>query len=94
MTSWKLSRQRTLAPASVTAINNAINNVQVLSDEYFEYRDHTDEGCFYYPEPVAGKPVVFPGQCDDTIQAVPNFNLDRVGSGNFYVCFLTEEEER
>ncbi|KAI8424832.1 hypothetical protein MSG28_006760 [Choristoneura fumiferana] len=77
VSSWKLSRQRTLAPASVTAINNAINNVQVLSNEYFEYRDHTDEGCFYYPEPVAGKPVVFPGQCDDTIQAVPNFNLDR-----------------
>ncbi|XP_061721996.1 uncharacterized protein LOC133528577 [Cydia pomonella] len=75
--SWKLSRQKTISEASETAISAVINSVQVLSQEYFVRRDHTDDGCFYYPEPEAGKPVVFPGQCDESIQAEPDFNLDR-----------------
>ncbi|XP_063628207.1 uncharacterized protein LOC134799701 [Cydia splendana] len=77
VTSWKLSRQKTMSAASETAISAVLDSVQVLSQEYFVTRDHTDDGCFYYPEPEAGKPVVFPGQCDESIQAEPEFNLDR-----------------
>ncbi|XP_063387670.1 uncharacterized protein LOC134673601 [Cydia fagiglandana] len=77
VSSWKLSRQKTMSAASETAISAVVDSVQVLSQEYFVTRDHTDDGCFYYPEPEAGKPVVFPGQCDESIQAEPEFNLDR-----------------
>ncbi|XP_052744153.1 uncharacterized protein LOC112046433 [Bicyclus anynana] len=73
--SWKLSRTTTLTNAAVTAINTAAASIPVLDDRYYVTRDHSDQGCFYYPEPEPGKPVVFPGQCDDTIQAVANFNM-------------------
>lgn len=78
VTSWKLSRQKTLTPDSQTNINNVINNIQVLRQDYYQTTGHTDADCFYYPEPEAGKPVVFPGSCDNTIQAVPNINLTQV----------------
>ncbi|CAG4957190.1 unnamed protein product [Colias eurytheme] len=73
--SWKLSRSRQLEAAAVTAINNAMANVPVLAEQYFIPRDHSSTGCFYYPEPETGSPVIFPGQCDTTIQAMPNFNF-------------------
>ncbi|XP_047994051.1 uncharacterized protein LOC125232436 [Leguminivora glycinivorella] len=77
VSSWKLSRQKTLSQASEIAIREVVDSVQVLSDQYFVNRDHTDSGCFYFPEAEAGKPVVFPGQCDESIQAEPDFNFDR-----------------
>ncbi|XP_039757924.1 uncharacterized protein LOC120632183 [Pararge aegeria] len=73
--SWKLGREKQLTNAAVTAINRVIANVPVLDDRYYETRDHSNQGCFYYPEPEAGKPVVFPGQCDPGIQAAANFNM-------------------
>ncbi|XP_045776254.1 uncharacterized protein LOC123874798 [Maniola jurtina] len=73
--SWKLSRTRQLTSAAVTAINNAVARIPVLDERYYVPRDHSNQGCFYYPEPEEGKPVVFPGQCDSSIQAVPNFNM-------------------
>ncbi|XP_013135715.1 PREDICTED: uncharacterized protein LOC106101136 [Papilio polytes] len=73
--SWKLSRTKQLTAAAVTIINNVINTVPVLDARYYENTDQSPEGCFYYPEPQPGVPVVFPGQCDNTIQAVPNFNF-------------------
>ncbi|XP_026333313.1 uncharacterized protein LOC113240270 [Hyposmocoma kahamanoa] len=77
VTSWKLSRERTLSNASAEAINNVINTIPVLSQNYYELRGHTDEDCFYFPEPVVGKPVVFPGQCNNNKTAVPDFDLNR-----------------
>ncbi|XP_049878078.1 uncharacterized protein LOC126375226 [Pectinophora gossypiella] len=74
VSSWKLSRNRTLSTTSQTAINNAINNVDVLRDNLYEIKGHTDEECFYFPE-VTGEPLVFRGQCDNNIQAVPNFDI-------------------
>ncbi|XP_041970035.1 uncharacterized protein LOC121726651 [Aricia agestis] len=81
--SWKLSRSRQLTENAVNNINTAINAVQVLDNRYYVDNDHSDEGCFYYPEPEAGVPVVFPGLCDSTIQAVPNFNMESF-SGDWY----------
>ncbi|XP_075983119.1 uncharacterized protein LOC142981240 isoform X2 [Anticarsia gemmatalis] len=72
--SWKLSRTKTLTTASNTAINNVMNTLNILDQRYYVSRDQTPQGCFYFPEPEPGSPVVFPGQCDATISAVPNFN--------------------
>lgn len=91
VSSWKLSRQRNLSTDSSNAINNVINSIPVLRQDYFELQGHTDEDCFYYPEPVVGEPVVFPGQCDNNIRAVPDFDLTQVSSifGYFYSPLTT-----
>uniref|UniRef100_A0A2A4JVA8 Lipocalin/cytosolic fatty-acid binding domain-containing protein n=1 Tax=Heliothis virescens TaxID=7102 RepID=A0A2A4JVA8_HELVI len=83
VTSWKLSRTRTLQPAAATAINNVMSNIRVLDQRYFITRDHSAQGCFYYPEPQPGVSVVFPGQCDDSIAAVPDFDMSRF-QGTWY----------
>lgn len=66
--------------AAATAINQVVARIPVLNERYYQQRDHSDQGCFFYPEPEQGKPVVFPGQCDNTIQAVPNFNMASVSN--------------
>ncbi|XP_047536967.1 uncharacterized protein LOC125070976 isoform X1 [Vanessa atalanta] len=81
--SWKLSRTKTLAPNAVTAINNVVNTIPVLDNRYYESKDQSREGCFYYPEPQPDVPVVFPGQCDLTIPAIANFNMTAF-QGNWY----------
>ena len=78
VTSWKLSRTKQLASNAVAPINNVVNTVQVLEDRYYVNTDQSDAGCFYLPEPQTGVPVVFPGQCDQSIQAVLNFNMTMV----------------
>ncbi|XP_068619407.1 uncharacterized protein [Battus philenor] len=77
VSSWKLSRTKQLTAQAAAAINTAASNVPVLDQRYYVTRDQSTDGCFYYPEPQPGVPVVFPGQCDDTIAAIPNFNLSR-----------------
>lgn len=76
--SWKLSRTRDLNDESRGIIDEKINSVQVLNDEYFNLREQSDIACFYYPEPVPGVPVTFRGQCDESIPVVQNFDLIRV----------------
>nr|XP_049704849.1 uncharacterized protein LOC110376413 isoform X13 [Helicoverpa armigera] len=77
VSSWKLSRTKSLSTAAATAINNIMSNIQVLDQRYYVNRDQSPEGCFYYPDPQPGQAVIFPGQCDDNIAAVPNFDLNR-----------------
>ncbi|XP_047033930.1 uncharacterized protein LOC124640271 isoform X1 [Helicoverpa zea] len=77
VSSWKLSRTKSLSTAAATAINNIMSNTQVLDQRYYVNRDQSPEGCFYYPDPQPGQAVIFPGQCDDNIAAVPNFDLNR-----------------
>ncbi|XP_022817976.1 uncharacterized protein LOC111350579 [Spodoptera litura] len=76
VSSWKLSREKVLEAADETAISNAMNDIKVLDQRYFVKRDQGPDGCFYFPEPQPGVPVVFPGQCDDSIAAVPNFDIN------------------
>ncbi|KPJ13950.1 Apolipoprotein D [Papilio machaon] len=76
VTSWKLSRTKQLTTQATTTINSVMSTIPVLDQRYFQIRDQSVTGCFYYPEPEPSKPVVFPGQCDTTIAAVPNFNLN------------------
>ncbi|KAG6455295.1 hypothetical protein O3G_MSEX009121 [Manduca sexta] len=77
VTSWKLSRTKTLPPASSAAINAAMNTVNVLDQRYYQARDQSRDGCFYFPEPQPGVQVVFPGQCDPNIPVVQNFNMNQ-----------------
>ncbi|XP_038206911.1 uncharacterized protein LOC119828740 [Zerene cesonia] len=73
--SWKLSRSRTMSAPGNTAIDNVINNVNVLNERYFENANQTDAGCFYFPRVNPDAPVIFPGQCDLGVRAVYNFNV-------------------
>ncbi|CAH2243005.1 jg19448 [Pararge aegeria aegeria] len=75
VSSWKLSRTKQLTAAAATAIDRVVRTVPVLDDQYYVKSDQSDEKCFYYPEPQPGVPVVFRGQCDNSIQAVANFNM-------------------
>lgn len=76
--SWKLSRTKQLTAASSTAIDNAMANIDVVENRYFQSIDQSDQACFYLPEIAAGQPVIFPGQCDTTITGVNNFSPSRV----------------
>lgn len=76
--SWKLSRTKQLSTNANNLINSIIANIPVLQPQYYIQRDQSPEGCFYFPEPQPGVVVEFPGQCDNNIQAVANFNLTAV----------------
>lgn len=78
VSSWKLGRTKSLSAGANAAMQLAIDRVQVLDNRYYIPQDQTPEGCFYYPEPQTGVPVVFPGQCDATISGLPNFNMANV----------------
>lgn len=80
-----MSRTRALTEASNTAINAVIDTVNVLNNRYYVARNHTDEGCFYFPEP-SDSPVVFRGTCDLSIPALANFNPVQVRLLIFYFC--------
>lgn len=85
MWSWKLSRSNTLSQDAIIAINDAINNIDVIHESYYQKIDRTDTGCFYYPTPDSDSEVIFPGQCDDNIQAVNNFRLQDVCLQLYYL---------
>ncbi|CAH2094770.1 unnamed protein product [Euphydryas editha] len=91
--SWKLSRTKQLTPNAVTAINNIVNTIPVLNEQYYYNNDQSVEGCFYFPEPEPGVPVVFPGQCDQNIQAVPNFNMNSF-QGTWYEIQAYPKEQQ
>lgn len=77
MYSWKLSRTNTLTPEAENAINETSSQVNVLDSRYYAAVNRSEESCFYFPAPN-GKPVVFRGQCDQTIDVVMNFNASGV----------------
>lgn len=72
-----MSRTTTLTAESVDAIDAVTRNLTVLNNRYYETIDHSDTACFYYPEVDGSSTVVFPGQCDENINVVTNF--DAVG---------------
>ncbi|XP_064293123.1 uncharacterized protein LOC128682706 [Plodia interpunctella] len=75
--SWKLSRTKDFPVAADSAINETMSNIEILDQRYYVVGDQSPEGCFYYPEPIQGVPVVFPGQCDANIPVVSDFNITR-----------------
>ncbi|XP_037294072.1 uncharacterized protein LOC115446804 isoform X2 [Manduca sexta] len=75
--SWKLSRTKQLSAAANTAINNAIANIDVLQNRYYELIDQSDNACFYLPDLGPGEPVEFVGQCDTNVPVVQAFNAAR-----------------
>lgn len=77
---WKLSRSKQLTAAANIAINNVVNNVQVLDQRYFVAKDQSAAGCFYYPEPQTNVPVRFPGQCDINVPVVTGFSMQQVNN--------------
>ncbi|CAH0690320.1 unnamed protein product [Spodoptera exigua] len=76
VSAWKLSKEKFLSSDDETAISNAMADIKVLDQRYFVSRDQSPEGCFYFPDPQPGVPVVFPGQCDDNIAAVSSFDIN------------------
>ncbi|XP_061721997.1 uncharacterized protein LOC133528578 [Cydia pomonella] len=72
---WILSRDQELSAASQIEVNRVIASLVDLNTAYFQDTDQSADGCFYFPVHQAGQRVVFPGTCDDTIAAVPSFNL-------------------
>nr|WFP52431.1 polycalin [Plutella xylostella] len=75
--SWKLSRTKQLTTEAEAEINRVIESIDVLEPRYYQTRDQSPSGCFYYPQPEPGKRVVFPGKCDQDIAAEPNFQAER-----------------
>lgn len=72
-----MSRTRSLSEQAINAIDQIIQNVQVLNNRFYESVDNTDDACFYFPV-ENGEPVIFRGICDENIQVVTNFRADDV----------------
>ncbi|XP_050551204.1 uncharacterized protein LOC118275267 isoform X3 [Spodoptera frugiperda] len=73
--SWKLSRSRELSNTGNAAINDAITNIDVIDNRYFDNTDQSDEACFHLPDLAPGEDVVLPGRCDTTIKGIDDFNI-------------------
>lgn len=82
---WKLSRTKQLTTAAVASIDNAMTNVNVLSNDYFETVDQTDNACFYFPDLALGEAVILPGLCDLNVPVVRDFNAERVRNVDVFV---------
>ena len=80
MYSWKLSRTKQLNIYNNLAINNAMENITVLDNKYYENIDQSDDACFFLPDAIPNQPVVFTGQCSENINVVQNFNVSRVSN--------------
>lgn len=55
-----------------------MDTIPVLDERYFLDRLQSPEDCFYFPEPEPNTPVIFRGQCNDSIAAISNFNDTQV----------------
>ncbi|XP_022123845.2 uncharacterized protein LOC110999209 [Pieris rapae] len=75
--SWKLSRNNSLTDEAIVNINRVYGRVPTLNDRYFSKVDQSAAACFYMPEVDESKPVVFKGQCDETIQVIRDFDANR-----------------
>lgn len=73
-----MSRTRELPNSVLPAINAIINATNVLDQRYYNVRNHSDDACFYYPQPVLGQAVLFRGKCDQNIAVVQNFDVAQV----------------
>ncbi|CAH4038096.1 unnamed protein product [Pieris brassicae] len=78
VTSWILSRSRNLTDEARTEVNRVIDSYYDLNRQYFVDADQSDDACFYLPPPT-GKPVVFRGQCDESIKVMLNFTAELYG---------------
>lgn len=83
--SWKLSRSQSgLSSTAVNAINNIVSNTEDLFEGYYDNTDQTVNGCFHYPEFEELPPAIeLLGPCDESITAIPNFNVTGVSYTNY-----------
>lgn len=86
--SWILSRQRELNSEAQMNVSKVIDSLLELNNAYFLTTDQSSEGCFYFPEVNPNAPVRFRGKCDETIQAVPNFNPVLVNTTVLFLVLL------
>ncbi|CAK1589995.1 unnamed protein product [Parnassius mnemosyne] len=82
VSSWKLSRTRTLSNQANNIMNNIISNTRGLLEEYYITSDQSDETCFYVPEVIPDQAPVFRGQCED-ITGVQGFDIQKVCISNY-----------
>nr|ACB54956.1 polycalin [Helicoverpa armigera] len=75
--SWKLSRtQSGFTPAATQIMTGIINSIDALSQNDYITRDHSANGCFYYPANDPSATVIdLPGSCE-TITGLPSFNTE------------------
>jgi len=81
--SWKLSRSGTLTTQDNAAIDAVVGATQGLSEDYYQTTDQSAETCFYYPNIALNDDIILPGQCDQTISGIPNFDVNEF-QGNWY----------
>lgn len=77
--SAKHSKTRSLTDAAQNAMAPLIASSNVLYDQFYLNVDQTDATCFHYPAKTDDE-VIIPGQCDETIPVVSNFNAEDVSN--------------
>ncbi|VVD00965.1 unnamed protein product [Leptidea sinapis] len=78
VTSWKLSRTRSLSAEANAVMANVISNTRGLSEDFYEPTSQSDEACFYVPELDRDQAPLFRGQCEDIeVQGVQGFDATR-----------------
>ncbi|CAB3249407.1 unnamed protein product [Arctia plantaginis] len=74
VSSWQLSRNRTLSSDAVEAMAPVINATQGLLDKYYQPTSQSDDDCFYIPYNYTDRTPRFRGQCEN-VTGVANFNV-------------------
>lgn len=59
-------------------INTVIVNTFGIELSSLRTIDHSETACYILPVIEPGDPIIFPGQCDDNLAVVQNFEVDRV----------------
>ncbi|CAH1637879.1 unnamed protein product [Spodoptera littoralis] len=81
--SWKLSRSGTLTAQDIAAIDAVVSRTQGLHEDYYQTTDQSAETCFYYPNIALNDDIILPGQCDQTVSGIPDFDVNQF-QGNWY----------
>ncbi|CAK1550413.1 unnamed protein product [Leptosia nina] len=91
--SWKLGRNRSLSAEANAEINRIITATPDLEDRYYANVDHSSSGCFYLPDIPLGQAVILPGQCNQNVPVVTDFNIDNfLGTWRLISSYYTHRQ--
>lgn len=75
---WVLGRQTTLNDINLGRVMHLLNENFGINYSELTNIDHNDSACYALPIIEPGNPIILPGQCDESLQVLPNFNATAV----------------
>lgn len=78
---WQLGRENVFPNLWIPAnLNTLMSNLFNITNGDLQDVSHSESACFELPIIEAGQPVILPGQCNEDIVGVANFQAARVSN--------------